>query len=261
MKIFGIELFNKKKIGGEFYGHSVNQLKKSKYLPDFYKGRGNFSIPQPEEIFVLSRTDAENLTKLNKKKKKINKKEKKSEERLCITPKGIYEMKWLNEPSFAIKTDPKYVDEQLESFKERLSMIKISDYDMENGSIEIQSMVIRLENRKKYPTVHKFFEKYPYTKTEKINTILSQNDHLKMGLVDQFLADLPQEAIDVMKEYKLEVEKMCEKYPLFYIIANKKDFQKTDKRKDPILLVQSPFGHFWQILGAWDEEMLLLSDL
>ncbi len=44
-------------------------------------------------------------------------------------------------------------------------------------------------------------------------------------------------------------------------IADKKDFEKKDKRRDPILLAQSPFGHFWQILGAWDKEMLFLEEL
>ena len=30
---------------------------------------------------------------------------------------------------------------------------------------------------------------------------------------------------------------------------------------NPILLVQSPFGIYWQILGAWDKELVLLEEL
>ena len=45
------------------------------------------------------------------------------------------------------------------------------------------------------------------------------------------------------------------------IIAQEKDFKSKVEKNDPMLLVQSPVGFFWQILGAWDEEMLLLSEL
>jgi len=64
-----------------------------------------------------------------------------------------------------------------------------------------------------------------------------------------------------MKNYNKATDKLCGKQAVFYIIANKKDFEKTDKRRDPILLAQSPFGHFWQILGAWDEECLIIEEL
>ena len=39
------------------------------------------------------------------------------------------------------------------------------------------------------------------------------------------------------------------------------EIQEKYKQRDPILLVQSPFGFYWQILGAWDKEMLILSEL
>ena len=38
-------------------------------------------------------------------------------------------------------------------------------------------------------------------------------------------------------------------------------FRKAYEKRDPILLAQSPFGFYWQILGAWDKEMLLLGEL
>jgi hypothetical protein len=47
----------------------------------------------------------------------------------------------------------------------------------------------------------------------------------------------------------------------FYVIADKKDFDKTPAKRDPILLAQSPFGFFWNILGAWSDEMIFLGDL
>ena len=51
------------------------------------------------------------------------------------------------------------------------------------------------------------------------------------------------------------------KKPVFYVIAEPDKFRKAYEKRDPILLVQSPFGFYWQILGAWDKEMILLSEL
>jgi hypothetical protein len=57
------------------------------------------------------------------------------------------------------------------------------------------------------------------------------------------------------------MEELCGKKPVFYVIAEPDKFRKAYERRDPILLVQSPFGFYWQILGAWDKEMILLSEL
>ena len=70
-----------------------------------------------------------------------------------------------------------------------------------------------------------------------------------------------QEAIEAMKEYEGFCIELCNKKPVFYVVAQAKDFEKINKKRDPILLAQSPFGFFWQILGAYDEEMQYLSDL
>ena len=64
-----------------------------------------------------------------------------------------------------------------------------------------------------------------------------------------------------MKQYNKHTDELCSKQAVFYIIADKKDFERTSQRRDPILLAQSPFGHFWQILGAWDKEMILIEEL
>ena len=94
-----------------------------------------------------------------------------------------------------------------------------------------------------------------------MNNVLKKHDYLQLGEVDQFVADMPKEATDAMKEYNDACKKLCGKKAVFYIIADKKDFKKTESRRDPILLAQSPFGHFWQIIGAWDKEMMFLEEL
>lgn len=185
----------------------------------------------------------------------------KDADKKIYTPKEVNELKMLHDKSFKLNTDPKYVDEQLENFKDKLTFIKSEEYDMRRGTNEIASIVQRLENRNKYESVKATFDEFPYTTTSKIDEVIKDNDYLKMGQVAQFLADMPKEATDAMKRYNEGCKKLCDKQAVFYIIADKKDFQKSNKRRDPILLAQSPFGHFWQILGAWDKEMMFLEQL
>lgn len=49
---------------------------------------------------------------------------------------------------------------------------------------------------------------------------------------------------DARKEYTEFCLQVCNKKPIFYVIADSKDFQVVNKRRDPILLAQSPYGHF-----------------
>ncbi len=265
IKLFGKNLFEINKDGGNPKAHAIfnnalDELKKSDFLIDFYKDTGGnswgseyFSIAELTEISVNTKGE---LT--NKKKKAVKKVAPKPVE---LTPKDVYTLKTLNDDGFKIKVDEAYVDEQLATFKEKLGMIKTKEFDMNRGTIEIGSVISRFENRKKYAEHKDFYEEFPYTTNTKIAELVKEHSYLKMGEVSQFLADMPKEAVDTMKRYTDQTKKLCEKKPVFYIIANKKDFQKTESRRDPILLAQSPFGHFWQILGAWDEEMLLLEEL
>jgi hypothetical protein len=82
-----------------------------------------------------------------------------------------------------------------------------------------------------------------------------------MNTSDLFVPEFPDEAIMVMREYTDQLQALCNKKPVFYVIAEPDKFRKAYERRDPILLVQSPFGFYWQILGAWDKEMILLSEL
>jgi len=256
IKLFGKNIFEFKKEQSIFLiNQGIDGLKKSEFLPDFYGQTGlNLNSDSQSQLYALTEGDIISTAKRIKKEQAKNKKKE-------ITPKEAYSLKLLNEESFEIKTDEKYIDEQIENFKNKFQMIKKEEYDMNRGVIEIQSILIRLENRKKYPNFSEFYSEFAYTTNNKVSELLRTHEHLKLGQVAQFMADMPKEAIDVMKEYTEQTKKLCDKKPVFYIIAKSEDFKKTEKRRDPILLAQSPFGHFWQILGAWDEEMLLLEDL
>lgn len=125
---------------------------------------------------------------------------------------------------------------------------------------EVEAMIERLENRKKWDKFKKFFDEYQNTTDEKIDDLLDKYD-LVMKTSDLFVPEFPDVAIQTMKSYTDNMMKLCKKKPVFYVIAEPDKFRKAYEKRDPILLVQSPFGFYWQILGAWDKEMMLLSEL
>lgn len=147
------------------------------------------------------------------------------------------------------------LDDKIEMLKEKSKLI-VQHYSKR----EVDALIQRLENRKKYIENKAFFDKYQNTTDEKIDILLSKYD-LVMKTSDIFIPEFPSDAIKTMTEYTEAMIKLCGKKPVFYVIAEPDKFKKAYEKRDPILLVQSPFGFFWQILGAWDEEMLLLSEL
>jgi hypothetical protein len=125
---------------------------------------------------------------------------------------------------------------------------------------EIDGLIERLQNRKKWDKFKKFFDGFQNTTDEKIEIILDKYD-VVMKTSDLFIPEFPDIAITRMKDYSKQMMKLCKKKPVFYVIAEPDKFRKAYEKRDPILLVQSPFGFYWQILGAWDKEMILLSEL
>ena len=262
IKVFGKSLFEFRTKKSDMLWLAANSANTtSKYLPDFFKSRGsdNFiAIQELSNTFLNTPQTISGTVGSVTAKKPEPKKEDSSKH---LTPKEVHELKMLHDDSFKLNVDPAYVDEQLVGFKDKLGLIKAEEYDMRNGAGEIGSIITRLENRKKYPEFKEFFDDFAYTTTTKIDALVKAHDYLQIGQVAQFLADMPNEAVKTMKDYDWNTDRLCGKKAVFYIIADKKDFKQTNSRRDPILLAQSPFGHFWQILGAWDKEMMFLEDL
>jgi hypothetical protein len=153
-------------------------------------------------------------------------------------------------------TSPSLKASEFYAQKDKSNMLMHQRY----AKAQIDGLCKRLENRKKYRDNVSFFSSYPNTTDEKIDDLLKKYK-LVMRTSDLFIPTFPKEAIDIMKEYtKITKDISCEE-PVYYVIAEEKDFKKKNEKLDPILLVQSPFGFYWQILGAWDKEMLLLSEL
>lgn len=147
------------------------------------------------------------------------------------------------------------LDEKLQVLKDKEALIQ-----QKYAKREITALIERLTARKLYPEHSGFFNAFPNTTSEKIDALLSKYE-LVMKTSDIFVPEFPDVAISTMKSYSEHVKQITGKDPIFYVIAEEQHFKKQWKRRDPILLAQSPFGFYWQILGAWDKEMLILSEL
>ena len=144
------------------------------------------------------------------------------------------------------------LDDKIWLMKEKLGFIQ-NLYSKE----QIEGLVSCLENRKKYDD---YFSKFATTTSNKIDELL-ENYELRMESIDIFIPEFPKEAILIMKEYSSKVKEVTGKKAIYYVIATSEDFKDKYEKRDPILLAQSPFGFYYDILGVWDKEMLILSEL
>lgn len=200
------------------------------------------------------------------------------------TPKEVYALGTLNDDSYALNIDEEYIQKNIVSLEKKLKLlpdpdagkkksrkksrdivehyVEVASYGAsKNGRHEMQSMIDRLGYRREYKKYQSFFDQYPYTRSDLINDVLSAHTNLRSKRVEEFIPDMPDDAIDHMNDYNEQVVALTGRKAVFYIIADKKDFGEIDKKRDPILLAQSPFSLAWQVLGAWDEEMIYLGDL
>lgn len=148
-----------------------------------------------------------------------------------------------------------FIDEKIATLNEKSKLIQ-----QHYAKREVDGLICRLINRKKYNKFKSFFEQYQNTTDEKIELLLDKYN-LSFETADLFIPEFPDIAVKRMTEYSDKCREICKKKPVFYVIAEPKLFADKVKQRDPILLVQSPFGFYWQILGAWDKELIMLSEL
>lgn len=274
-KLFGSDLFSFKKPDPE--PEDMYDFAKDGVVRD---GRNDNNYGTDPIAYVLTKEDLEKIkeeARNEKGKKKATPKKKEPKFEIHLTPKGIYEMKALNAHEFFIKTDPDYIEEQIKDLNDKLKLVgggkkkkdKVEQtmYQVAGGVYyaqrEIESIIERLKNRSKLSNIaiQAVVDKYPHTTTELIVKVLGIDKDLQCRKATDFVPDFPKVAIDAMKEYQEMCLRVSKKKTHFYVIANNKDFEIKNRRRDPILLAQSPFGFFWNILGAWDSEMIYLGDL
>lgn len=131
----------------------------------------------------------------------------------------------------------------------------------------LKDIQCRLDARVKYRNNKEnrtFFDQFQNTNDEKIEALLIKHEHLRIGPADDFIPEMPEDAIEIMVNYAQKTLDVSGSKPVFYLIAKDEDFKRKKEargKRDPILLAQSPFGFYWQVLGAWDEEMMLLDEI
>lgn len=131
------------------------------------------------------------------------------------------------------------LEDKIYIFKEKIELIKQA-----YTKREARALLERLENRRVYPELHKFFEQFQNTNEEKIDALLKKYD-LVMKESDLFIPEFPTDAVMVIKEYTEACKKLpSNKKPVFYVIAENDKFREAYAKRDPILVVQSPFGFY-----------------
>lgn len=223
--------------------YGVSKAEVSEVLYDFFKNYGE-SIP----IQITNSGDrlVNNGTSIPtnniEEEKKIN-----------VRPKDVFdELERVPNP---IDLDPESISKKIELLERKIKLGDIQFYTEQ----QMRGMIVRLKNRVHYNEHKEFYEQYQYTTQEKIDELLEKY-HLCIKKSTLFVPTFPDDAINAMESYSKETKKFTNR-PEYYVIAKEDDFKKKERKLDPILLVQSPFGFYWQILGAWDEEMLLLDEL
>jgi len=244
MKIFGKELFNfKRKVKpSEMYDFAQHGVLSGSYntISNYISFDGGTATPARK----VGRPSKKNKT----------------------TPKKLFKMGALNDNKFSINVSKMYLSEQIKDLEDKLLLYPkrkdiLLKHGIKYGKSEVLSIIERLKNRRKIKEFQKIVDKYPHTSSELINKVVGTHDHLKCKKADDFIPDFPKDAVKAMHEYNDMCKKLCNKITHFYVIGDEKDFEVQDKKRDPILLAQSPFGFFWQILGAWSDEMIYLGDL
>ncbi len=116
-----------------------------------------------------------------------------------------------------------------------------------------------LKARIKYP---KYAQKFNWKTTteEHIEKLIKKYKLAHKGIRD-YMRTIPTMAVNCMRKYTEVHDKVSKEKPEFTLIAPTNHFKDPKNYSDPILLVKSPFGSFYYILTAWDEEVSMVSEL
>lgn len=182
-------------------------------------------------------------------------------EKALVTPKQVFHELERVQNIFSLLD----IEKKITLYKSMCSLIRNGG----NGGIKstLDDIHTRLCARLKYRNDKKirgFYDQFQNTTDMAIQALLEKHSHLRIGPADDFIPEMPEDALKLMLEYAKHTLEITGKKPVFYLIAGDADFKRkqcANQKRDPILLVQAPFGFYWQILGAWDEEMQHVQEL
>lgn len=145
--------------------------------------------------------------------------------------------------------------------------VKLTLVQQYQAQQELRELIELLKNRLRYTELDvagvpfsQFFSQFDSTDDQKIKALCDKHDLVKKE-ADIFVPELPNDAVKIMAAYTTKVKELTGRKPRYYVIATASDFKQAYGKRDPILIVQSPFGFYYYILGAWDTEMLYLPEL
>ncbi|MDI6808434.1 MAG: hypothetical protein QME66_05565 [Candidatus Eisenbacteria bacterium] len=147
--------------------------------------------------------------------------------------------------------------QKIKTIKKRIKILEdhVSIFDL-NAEYTVLGF---LEARKKYDTYKHLFS-YPTTHEQAIRNLCATY-RLKIVPVTQYSGTMPEEAIDELLTFKHSCLKIRKDKPVVRLIVQDFDPKTELKKRDPILLVSSPFGNWDYVLGAWDKEVLIVDEL
>lgn len=169
-------------------------------------------------------------------------------------PVEVWEILKNNDEPIVDCTD---LDNKIKVIEDRIRVL--SEYTGNRDIEQEKQCISYLEARKKYNKYKDNFA-YPTTNMEMMN-LLCDEYTLKIATVNQYSGTMPKEAIDELDKYTKSFKKITKGLPAVRLIVPEKDFKTEEKKRDPILLAESPFGNWFYILGAWDKEVLIVDEL
>lgn len=217
----------------------------------FNKLMGLFKKQKPKKLFANTWDSNENesiwyinpVVSSSDEKKEIDK-------RLDKKPVEVFEEIISETPALDLTN----LDEKIKMIKERMRVLK--NHMKGNSFAQEENALIYLEARKKYM---KYKDLFKWATTDNILIEkLCKKYKVRLVSIDSYYRNIPKEGIDEIEKYGNAFKKVCNAEPEFRLII---DDAGKETRKDPILLVTSPFGNWYYVLGAWDKEVEILDDL
>lgn len=154
-----------------------------------------------------------------------------------------------------IKVPTDKIRESIKELKRRIKFIK--NTLKKNNANDEERALDMLKARLRYPK-HAHMFRWKTTTDRHIRKMLDKYKLEHRGIT-YYMRNIPPQAITSMDLYAEILKNITKEPPEFSLIAPEEYFKNP--RNDPILLAKSPFGAFYYILGAWDKEISIVTEL
>ena len=178
----------------------------------------------------------------------------KIDERIEVKPKDVVKEVLCKDDE--VKLDFTNLKEKIKAVEKRRDFMKedlgLSTQD-EDKALDYLRAKLALTKNKNAKTL------FPWhiTTTEKIMALCNKYK-VSQGTLSGYKRCVPQEALDAIEKYLKAYKLVSKRQPIFMLIV---DVGGAEAKKDPIIYVDSPFGNYFYVLGAWDKEVEIIDEL